>query len=175
MQNPTGYIFPIVIIAIAIFLRIRRSIGFQRYRPAAAIFRIVICVMILTVLLSFAINFHPDTLIYSGAGMAGGLIMAFFGAKNVIIEQRKSGIYFRTHIWIEIGILAIFFARLLYRFYNFTSTMGNVPPEQITSQLRYEKDPVTGVIISVFCTYYIGYFIYILFEVNRFKKANNIQ
>lgn len=175
MQNPTGYIFPILIIAIAIFLRIKRSLGFQIHRPIVSILRIVVCLMIIAVLLYFGINFHADTLIYNYAGMAFGFVLAFLGAKNVSIEQRKTGVYYRTHVWIEIGILALFFARLAYRFYVYTSTMGSIPSEQIAKQMRYERDPVTGVIISVFCTYYIGYFAYILFKVNRFKKAKNIQ
>jgi len=171
MQNPTAYIFPIVFILLAIILRIKRSIGFQLYRPIVATFRILICLAIIAVLLYFAISFHPDTLIYNGAGMAAGFILAFFGAKNAIVEQRKSGIYYRTHIWIEVGILALFLARIVYRFYIYTSTIGSIPPEQIAKQLRYEKDPVTGVIISIFCTYYIGYFTYIFFKVN----VNKVQ
>ncbi|HXB11017.1 MAG TPA: hypothetical protein VNZ45_03445, partial [Bacteroidia bacterium] len=161
MQNPTSYILPILLIAFAIFIRIKRSIGFQKYRIAVPIARILICTLILVIVFSFGFLFHPSTLLPDAGGIVAGIGLAFLGVRHAKFEMRKDGLYYRTHIWVEIGILVLFFARLAWRFYDIYGSLGSIPGEQVASQLRYEKDPVTGSIISVFCTYYIGYFIYI--------------
>lgn len=175
MQNPTAYIFPILLIAIAIIIRIRHSLGFQLYRPVAAIMRMAVCAFILFLMFSLAIRFHPETLIYNAGGIIPGLVLSYLGVRHLAIEERKDGLYYRTHVWVEVGILVLFFVRLAWRFYEIYGTMGNLPPEQIAGQLRYEKDPITGVIISIFCTYYIGYFMYLILQVNKSRKSGKIQ
>jgi len=175
MQNPTSYIFPILIIAFVIIMRIKRSIGFQLYLPIRQYIRIVMCLAILAVIGWFGIMFHPETLIADAAGCIAGFGLAFLGARHAIFEERKEGLYFRTHVWLEIGILILFFVRIAYRFYALYSTLGNAPPEHVASQLRYEKDPITGLIISAFCTFYIGYFAYIIKQVAELKKSGNIK
>lgn len=175
MQNPTAYIFPIILIAFAIFMRIRRSLGFQFYRPIAVIFRTAVCVFILILIMSNALRYHPDTLIYNAIGVVIGTGMALLGVRHAIFEKRKEGIFYRTHVWVEITILALFFIRLAWRFYDLYGKLGNLPPEQIASQMRYEKDPVTGVIISVFATYYIVYFAFVLIQVNKIKREPDLS
>ncbi len=173
MQNPTAFIFPIVLIALAIFMRVRRSLGFQFYRPVAVMFRAAICLFILFLIISNALRYHPDTLMYNAIGIIIGGGMAYLGVRHAIFEKRKEGIFYRTHIWVEITILTLFFIRLAWRFYQLYGAMGSLPPEQVASQLRYEKDPITGVMISIFATYYIGYFAYIYTQASKIKKAED--
>ena len=175
MQNPTAYILPIILILVAIFIRVKRSIGFQIYRPSLAIMRIVLCAFIECYMVSIILRFHPDTLLTSVGGVVAGLGLSFLGVRHITFEERKDGLYYRTPVWVEVGILVLFFARLAFRFYVIYNTIGNLPPEKIAGQLRYEKDPVTGLIISVFCTYYIVYFAYVAIQARKIKKANNIQ
>jgi hypothetical protein len=174
MQNPTAYILPIILVALAIFLRIKRSLGFQQYRPMLAISRITVCVIILLITFGFALRFHPETLLTDAIGVVAGLGTAYLGVWHVKLEERKDGLYYRTHVWVEVGILLLFFVRLAYRFYDIYGTLGNLPPEKIAGQLRYEKDPITGIIISVFCTYYISYFTYLIIQVNKLKKSGKL-
>jgi len=175
MQNPTSYIFPILLLAFAIFMRIRRSIGFQKYRVAVPIARIFVCTLILGIIFTFGFLFHPATLLPDAGGIIAGAGLAFLGVRHAIFEIRKDGLYYRTHVWVEIGILALFFVRLAYRFYDLYGSLGNLPAEQVAGQLRYEKDPITGSIISVFCTYYICYFVYIASKANKLLKTGNNQ
>ncbi len=175
MQNPTSYILPILLIAFAIFIRIKRSIGFQKYRIAVPIARILVCTLILVIVFSFGFMYHPSTLLPDAGGIIAGIGLAFLGVRHATFEMRKDGLYYRTHIWVEISILVLFFARLAWRFYDIYGSLGSMPGEQVAGQLRYEKDPVTGSIISVFCTYYIGYFIYVASKASKLLKTENIQ
>ena len=154
-------------------MRIRRSIGFQKYRVAVPIARIFVCTLILGIIFTFGFLFHPDTIVPDIGGIIAGAGLAFLGVRHAIFEMRKDGLYYRTHMWVEVGILVLFFARLAYRFYDLYGSLGHLPAEQVASQLRYERDPVTGSIISVFCTYYIGYFIYIASKANKLLKAGS--
>lgn len=172
MQNPTDYIIPILVLAVAIAIRVKRSFGFHKYRRVIPWFRILICAAILVVIFGFGIHYHPNTVIINAGGVLVGLGLSYIGMKSVVVEQREDGIYYKAHVWIEVGILIIFFIRLSMRFYKLYGAMGNLPPEQIANQLRYEKDPVTGIIISVFSTYYIYYFSYISAHVIKLRRAN---
>lgn len=171
MQNPTSYIFPILLIALAIFMRVRRAVSFQRYNPVTPVIRIVLFVIVIALILYFGISYHPSTLIPDTVGLVIGVGLGFLGARHAQFEIRKDGLYFKTHIWIEIGILALFFVRLAMRFYMFYSTLGNTPPELAASQLRYEKDPVTGFIIGIVGAYYICYYAFIMAQANRQAKS----
>jgi hypothetical protein len=175
MQNPTFYILPILLIVVVIFLRIKRGLRFQKYIKLVPILRILVCSLTLVMIFSFGIMYHPSTVFPDTIGVVLGFVLAFVAVRKPEFEMRKDGLYYFTIIWIEVGILVIFFARLAYVFYDKYGALGNLPAEQVASQLRYEKDPVTGSIISVFCTYYIGYFTYIASKARKLLKPGNEQ
>jgi hypothetical protein len=126
-------------------------------------------------MLFFAATYHPANLITDVVGLAVGIGLGFLGARHAVFEIRKDGLYYRTHIWIEMGILALFLVRIAWRFYVIYSSIGTMAPEEAANQMRYERDPVTGIIISIFAAYYICYYGFILVQANKRLKTENIN
>lgn len=162
MENFKHYIIPIALLVLIISIRVKRSIGFQKYAATRLTIRIVLFALIATLILGMAV-LHPSLLMYDVVGIILGLTLAFLAVKNTVFENRNEGLFYRTHIWLELSILFLFFARLLYRLYSVYGSLEDLHsqlPEQ--NQLQYIKDPFTGFVLLLLCTYYIGYFAYIL-------------
>lgn len=173
IHNPIGFIIPELLLAAIIGIRVKKSFGFYRYWRAFPIFRAGACVLILSVVVSFGILYHPETLFINAIGVILGVGLGYLGVRNATIEKRDAGIYYRTHSWIEIGILIVIFIRLTIRLYEIWASIRNLPPNQALGQVWAQKDPLTGIIVSVFSTYYICYFIYISIRSRRIRKSGN--
>ena len=161
MQNPTQYVIIMLLVVYAIFKRIKRAFNFQKYSAPALIFKIVLYCLISLILLWIA-TLNPIQYMFDLGGLVLGIVLVYFAVKHIVIEKRKEGLFFRTHVWIEVGILTIFFIRLAWRFYVIYNQMAGVAPDEVIShKLRYASDPFTGIVFFLLCTYYIGYYTYI--------------
>ena len=149
------YLFPILLFGFLIYRRIQKTIGFQKYTSSRLIFRIVLFSIVAVVILAFTVR-NPMSVLADLAGVLLGISLVYFAIKNTIFEKRDDGLYYRTHIWIELTVLFLFFARLIYRVYKRSAHMDDA---QAINDLR---TPITSVIFFIICTYYIGYFIFIL-------------
>jgi hypothetical protein len=162
MESFKHYIIPVLLIAFLIFRTIRRTIGLQKYSKTRLSIRIVIFSIVSLLMVGLAIA-HPISLIYDTVGILIGLGLLYLSIKNIVFEKRNDELFYRTHIWIELSVLSIFFARLSYRFYILFKVFENVQsPDQIRNQLADIRDPLTASIFFIICTYYIGYFGYVL-------------
>jgi len=160
MQNPTQYIIIILLMGYVIFKRIRRATTFQKYMPMLLVFRIILFSLISLILLWIA-TLEPTQYLFDLCGMALGVFLTYAAVKNIQIEKRKDGLFFRTHMWIEVGILILFFLRLGWRYYMVYDQFSNSAPEVLSQKLRYANDPVTGIVFFLLCTYYIAYYTYV--------------
>lgn len=115
----------------------------------------------------------PSILIPDGIGIITGLVLAYIATNHAQFEKRGEGLYFKTHIWVEIVVIVLFLVRFSYRLYVLRD-MFQPGQTQLDAQTRieYMRDPFTGFIFLTFCTYYIGYYSFILKEG---KKALNQQ
>ena len=161
MQNPTQYILIILLVVYAIIKRVRRAFYFQKYSKPGLVFKIALFSLISLALLWWA-TANPIQYMFDLGGLALGIGLVYFGVKHMVMEKRKDGLYFRTHVWVEVAILSIFFIRIAYRFYTiYTEYAGAAPDEVISHKLRYASDPFTGIVFFLLCTYYIAYYTYI--------------
>ena len=167
-----------VLIALLVFviaLRIKRSIGFQQYSEVRIIIRMVAFGIVSFFLLSGAIIF-PMMLIGDVIGIIAGLILAYIATNHAQFEKREKGLYFKTHIWVEITVLVLFVARFAYRFFILKGMFQpNESPEDMQKSMQTMQDPLTGAAIFAFCAYYIGYFSFILKEGKKVLKEGVIQ
>lgn len=154
----------IVVLVLILSRRIKRSIGFQKYNQTTLIIRMVAFgIITISVLLTSII--YPPTLFYDVAGIIAGLILAYIATNHAQFEKREDGLYFKTHIWVEIAVIALFLARFVYRFVLVKDMFQSDENQQdIQTRMHSMRDPVTGAILFAFCAYYLGYFSFILKE-----------
>lgn len=155
----------IALIVLILFRRLKRSFGFQKFNETTLIVRMVIFGLITLVILSTSIT-YPMAFLYDGIGIIAGLILAYFGTKHAKFEKRENVLYFRTHGWIEITVIVLFLARFVYRIILMKDTFqpGNETPQELQAHVQSIQDPFTSAVIFTFCTYYIGYFSFVLKE-----------
>lgn len=154
----------IALVTLLLVRRIQRSIGFQKYRESNLITRIVLFVLVGALLLSGSV-INPSILIPDSIGIIGGLVLAYIATNHAKFEKRGNGLYFKTHIWVEVVIIALFIARFAYRMYMFKDLFQpDESPQDMQARMQTMRDPFTGAVIFAFCTYYIGYFAFILKE-----------
>lgn len=165
--------YSILIIALllifAVYRRVRRNIGFQMLVPRRLLIRSLIFIVIGILLIVAAVG-HPIVYVSDAIGVALGLILAYFAIKSTRFERRKKGFAYRPNGWIGGIVIALFFARILYRLY-FTYQMMNNPSTsglngtQTSAQMQassiYTGDPWTAGIIFILFAYYPCYFLFL--------------
>lgn len=165
MQNPTQYLVIIILILYAIIRRVMRAVNFQKYNKTQLMFRIGLYAIIAFILLAVAI-LNPISYLYFGIGAALGVGLVYVALKNILFEKRKDGLYYRTHVWVEVALMTIFFGRVAYRFYVIYNSDVLEAPENMSDKLEYAKDPLIGWVFFLLCTYYIGYY----YSVNKMSE-----
>jgi hypothetical protein len=162
----------ITLVLLLVARRIQHSIGFQQYRQTTLTVRMVLFVLFALSLLSGGLV-TPSLLIPNGIGIIAGLVLAYIATNHTQFEKRGEGLYFKTHIWVEIVVITLFVVRFSYRLYvmrdMFQPGQTELDPQ---TKIAYMHDSFTGFIFLTFCTYYIGYYSFILKEA---KKALSQQ
>jgi hypothetical protein len=154
------YLIPVLLVGYLIYRRVQRTIGLQKYTSSRLIFRIVLFSLVAAMIL--AVNaLQPMALISDGVGIILGVTLVYFAAKNTIFENRADGLYYRTHIWVELTVLCLFFSRLIYRFYTMSQVMQNAD-ERMQNRMDDLRNPLTSGVFFIICAYYVGYFLFIL-------------
>lgn len=164
----------ILLAALVLFRRIKRSIGFQKFNEASLIIRMVIFGLV-SLLILFSAIIYPMALIGDGIGIIAGLVLAYIATNHAQFEKREKGLYFKTHIWVEITVIVLFVIRFAYRFYMYKDMFQpNESPHEMQNRMQTMQDPFTSVVIFLFCAYYIGYFSFILKEAKKAMKEGVI-
>jgi hypothetical protein len=115
-------------------------------------------------------------LVGDGIGVLAGLILAYIATNHAKFEKRENKLYFKTHIWVEMIVLILFLVRFGYRFFVLKGMFQpNESPEEVQNHLQSMQDPFTGATIFAFCSYYIGYFSFILKEGKKVLSGNVSQ
>lgn len=164
MNHSNNLTFLLIIFALLIFRRIRSIMGFQRYSSTSLMIRMVLFLVFGFITLCLAV-LNPITFLTDSIGIVIGLGLLYFGVKHTLFEKRENGLYYRTHAWVEFSIIFLFVARYLYRFYMIKEmgAAGNYQNQQdLNPGLKnLAGDPLTGFVLFIIYTYYVGYFIYI--------------
>lgn len=160
-MNAIGqFAVPLVVIALIMYRRTKRSIGFQKLSVRRMSIRLVFFAFAAAMLLLLALK-HPVMLIGYAAGAAGGLVLARYAERYFVTERRNGELYFRTHIWIESTVLALFLGRIAYRFIELAvmQDFGSRMPQDPGMMAR---DPLTGGIVFVIISYYYAYYLFVI-------------
>ncbi|GAA3408502.1 hypothetical protein ACFFNY_07260 [Paenibacillus hodogayensis] len=164
MPAISHYALPAVLIAWIIYRRTRRSIGFQKLSVRRMKVRLGFFGLAAVMLLLLAFQ-HPVMLVGYAVGIAGGLVLAYYATRHLLTEVRDDGLYYRTHIWIEATVLALFLGRIAYRLIEAVVMQGDTA--SMSDPSAFAKDPLTGGILFVILTYYYVYYLYVMRAAKR--------
>jgi TRAP-type mannitol/chloroaromatic compound transport system permease large subunit len=164
-MHATGqFLIPVALMLLIVYRRVKRTIGFQPYRPRRLTVRIAIFAVI-GVLLLGAGFVHPILYLADAAGLVCGGVLAYFAIRHSKFEFRGGELHYRTHIWIETIVVALFIGRIAYRLlFVFTAGQQAASGDQMQ---QYTRDPWTALIFFLIVAYYIGFYLHVLKEGRR--------
>lgn len=157
-------ITPILItlaVAWAIYRRVRRNIGRQRIRATRMRWRIgllgIIGVLVLVVSLR-----HVELCAALIAGVAGGVVLAWFGLRYTQFETTVQGSFYTPHTYIGVFVSVLLLGRIAYRFVAVYPLMHAAVQANSNPMLGYQKSPLTLAIFGVLVGYYVAYYLGVL-------------
>ncbi|MCC2686472.1 MAG: hypothetical protein K0R75_3371 [Paenibacillaceae bacterium] len=191
MEHVTQLIIFGLLMVWVVYRRVRRSIGMQPYSPNRLIVRLVLFGIVGVLILSAAIAV-PSLVPGAIVGVLCGVGLALLAIKYCVTEQRGGVWYYRTHIWIESAVLAIFLGRLVYRLIGVSRAVGagGFPGAGAAGAgagaaagagtaggagahgaeaagAAIATDPITAGVFFLIIAYYIVYYVYLL---RKFRK-----
>jgi hypothetical protein len=170
------FTFIFILITLLILRRISRGIGFQKFSSASLIVRMIIFAMVALFILAFDVGYYainsPVSLIPDAISIVAGLVLAYIATNHAQFENRENGLYFKTHVWVEITVIILFLARFIYRVFVLKDVFQPDQDQQdIHNRMKYMRDPASRSVLFVFCTYYLGYFSFVLKEGKKVLKS----
>ncbi|WP_336772373.1 sporulation protein [Paenibacillus sp. MMO-58] len=167
MNQIGSYIVPLLIILFVVYRRLKRSVGFQPFKPSRLKMRIGIFSIIGILLLASGFP-HPAIYISDAIGIACGAVIAYYAIKHSRFEQREDTLFYRTHVGIETLVVLLFIGRIAFRIIEMfgtggTTAMNPAALNNETAQMQqYTNDPLTAATFFLLVAYYIGYYTFIL-------------
>lgn len=167
MSHNYSVLIIVLLVIFGIYRRVRRSIGAQVLRPRTLRTRayIFIAIMILLLVASYA---EPLAYISDAVGIIIGGFLAYFAIKTTQFERGSRGWVYRTHAWISGVVIALFFARLVDRFYESYHVMNqasmNTSGAAASAQMHNSivGDPWTAGMFFILFAYYSCYNLYLV-------------
>lgn len=173
MHTLGQFAVPALLIVFVLYRRIKRSVGYQKFTPRRMRFRMAV-LGIIGILLLVAGYMHPILYLADAAGIACGITLAYFAVRHCTFEWRDQDLYYRTHIWIEMLVLALFSGRIAFRFIFMFSPEGQAMLANDPAQMQqYTRDPWTAFVFFIIVAYYIWYFRFLLKEGTARLDARN--
>ncbi|MBB6675501.1 hypothetical protein [Cohnella nanjingensis] len=161
MHNLGQIALPLALVAFFMYRRVRRTVGFQPYRPRRLRVRIGIFSVIGVLLIALGF-LHPVVLAADAAGIACGGVLAWFAIRHSRFEMRGAELHYRTHVVIESVVIALFIGRIAYRFLILARSAPAVASNDPNDFQQFSRDPLTAAIFFVLIAYYVGYYVYVL-------------
>lgn len=167
----------VLLLAFAVYRRIRRNIGWQPLGRRRFIFRICIFFLIGLLFLSQGLE-HPISLVSDAAGIAIGAGLAFYGFGLTKFEKRKDEQwYFQPNTWIGSAVLALFLGRLVYRMYSIYE-MGLLSGGAEAQAAAVNMNQIPGAtwtagLILIMFSYYTVYFILLMRKEKHLDRMIN--
>lgn len=147
-------------IAWRVYMRARRSIGRQPFKPA----RLQVSVAVFsTVVLVFGYLGlpHPLMLVALAGGFAVSVGLAWWGLHLTKFEDTPQGKFYTPNTALGLGVSALFVGRIVYRMI----TLSNVSEAALAPQPF--QSPLTFFLFGLSAGYYIVYYVGVLIRSHR--------
>lgn len=165
------------ILMFAVVRRIRRTIGFQPYRPKVLWTRTSIFILLAVLLLSAGIAM-PMALASDALGILLGLILVYFAAKTTTFESRNQVWYYRPNPWLGAVLIALFIGRMAVRsivllpMYSQVATQSQAQVQNQAQFGMYARDPWTAGVLFILLSYYVGYAVFVSRRVRHLEHPS---
>ena len=146
-------------IAWRVYMRARRNIGRQPYKPMHLQASIAIFTTVLVVFAYLGLR-HPMTLVALAGGLAGSCALAWWGVRLTKFERTPQGAFYTPNTALGLGVSALFIGRILYRMVALSGTNAVAAPQPFQS-------PLTYFLFGLSAGYYIVYAIGVLIRSHR--------
>ena len=164
---------PLAVAALAVLLvyrRLRRMFGRQPLRPVRMRLRIGILVLLGCSLLPAALH-SASFLAAVAAGLVVGIALGLWGARMTRYARRDAQLYYMPHTYSGIAVSLLLVGRLVYRLsvvYSSDRAAGDGAEvlQSMTTPVMF-KSPLTVAMLFVVIGYYVCYYGWILWKVNR--------
>ena len=144
-------------IAWRIYMRARRNIGRQLFKPARLQVSIAVFSTVLVVFGYFGLP-HPVTLVALGGGLAASGALAWWGLHLTKFENTPQGKFYTPNTALGLAVMALFIGRILYRMI----ALSTVSSGTAAAMPQPFQSPLTFFLFGVTAGYYIVYAIGVL-------------
>jgi putative flippase GtrA len=140
-----------------IFQRVRRNIGWQLLNPKKMRVSAVIISLVGLVFLVEG-GMSAASLLSDLAGIAAGVILAYYGALWTRFEQRGGSWYYRPNLWMGSLVTVLFLGRLVYRIYDiYTIAKAGGLQNGFAGSLQASSTGWTAGLLLIMFAYYAVY------------------
>jgi hypothetical protein len=161
MQNLAPLVIPGLLIAFAVYRRVRSHIGRQPLRPTRFKIRIGIFVVVAGAVLVLA---HAP-LIPALAGLAGGTAVAAFALRLTKFERDAGKVFYTPNLYIGLAVTLLFIGRIAMRLATQVDTIRAAQAGEHLARPDYAAtlaNPTTVGILMLLVGYYVVYYAGIL-------------
>jgi len=158
------------LLAFGIYRRVRRNIGRQALSPGRLGARIAIFAAVGAMILLVCLR-DPNLFGAMAAGLAGGLLLAWFGLRHTQFEVTPQGRFYTPHTYIGVFVSALFLGRILFRYIAVCSTAQAMPQAVGNPFAAYQRSPLTLGIFGVLVGYYVAYYAGVLIRSRALAAA----
>jgi hypothetical protein len=149
-------------IAWRIYMRARRNIGRQPFKPARLQVSIAVFSTVLVVFAYFGLP-HPVTLLALAGGLAVSVALAGWGLHLTKFEDTPQGKFYTPNTALGLAVTALFIGRILYRMI----ALSTLSSEAAAAMPQPFQSPLTFFLFGVSAGYYIAYAIGVLIRSHR--------
>lgn len=167
-SSAIGVIAFVLILLLASWRRLRRTIGRQCVQSGRLIIRTGIFAVI-GILIIVSEVLHPLALAGALAGLAAGAIVAFFGLRLSVFERTADGFYYTPNLYVGLAVFGVFLIRIVSRVVVMLPELEHASAHSSPSYLvagsgtgnpyaHFTSNPLTSAAILLLFGYYIFYY-----------------
>jgi hypothetical protein len=167
------YIVMAAVVSLAVYRRIRRSIGRQVIHEGRLWVRIALFGVIGALILLGSLR-NPTAIGALLGGLVCGCVLGLVGLRHTRFEFTPQGRFYTPHTYLGIAVILLFVGRLAYRFISMASygaqNLGSSPDPFANLQ----RSPLTLAIFGVLISYYLVYSFGVLQKARAANTANAV-
>ena len=168
MPHQFSIIAIILLIAFAIYRRVRRHIGWQLLSRKRILIRVTIFIVIGALLLTGGLA-KPIVFISDAVGIVLGCVLAYFALRTTTFQEKNGKWYYKTNPLISIILIAIVLGRIVYRFSIAYGTISAIQKASVNGSQpnpadfnTYLSHPLTAGIIFILVAYYACFYLLVI-------------
>lgn len=161
--------------AFSVYRRFRRSFGRQRVRERAMMVRIILLAVVCALVLMPPF-FSVEALLAAAGGAVAGVALGILAVSQTAFEITHEGKFYTPHLYIGLGVSALFIGRLVYRL-SVTwpavqaASHAAAAHQRAAQMAAYQHTPLTVGLYFLLAGYYIWYYIAIIRAGRRLEMA----